>query len=222
MAKLFLSGGGNAKQTEEIDKEFVKQINLNKSLLYIPIAMHGEIPYEYCLEWINSVFNPLGIMEIIMWTDLKNKCLEDLESFSAIYIGGGNTFSLLNNLRNFGFDEVLKDYVEHNGVVYGGSAGAIVLGSNIMTCAHMDSNILKLQDCAGLNLIGNYSIWCHYQVENDHLIRNYMNEYNKPVIALSEETGICLCTDGVRVIGNAPAYVFEIENKRRIEPDTFI
>lgn len=222
MAKLFLSGGGDAKQTKEIDKEFVSQVNLSKSLLYIPIALKRAISYVSCFEWINSTLNPLGVQNIVMWTDLSNKSIKDLNQFSAVYIGGGNTFSLLNDLRNFGFDEVLKEYVENKGVVYGGSAGAIVLGSNIMTCAHMDSNILNSQDFDGLNLIGNYSIWCHYQMENDHLIKSYMNEYNKPVIALSEETGICLCADGFKVIGNAPAYVFEFENKRRIESDTFI
>lgn len=79
MAKLFLSGGGDAKQTEEIDKEFARQINLSKPLLYIPIALKGAILYESCFEWINSTLNPLGVQNIIMWTDLSNKSIKDLD-----------------------------------------------------------------------------------------------------------------------------------------------
>ncbi|HWO75875.1 MAG TPA: Type 1 glutamine amidotransferase-like domain-containing protein, partial [Bacillus sp. (in: firmicutes)] len=120
MGKVFLSGGGDKEQTEKIDKDFVKQINPNKPLLYIPIAMEGAIPYEDCFEWINGVLKPMGIQNITMWTDLKNKSLEELNQFSAIYIGGGNTFSLLNDLRNSKFDELLNEYIENEGIVYGG------------------------------------------------------------------------------------------------------
>ncbi|MEK4670125.1 Type 1 glutamine amidotransferase-like domain-containing protein [Niallia sp. FSL R7-0271] len=120
-------------------------MNLNKPLLYIPIAMDGAIPFDECYKWINSVFKPLGIQEITMWTDLSNKTLEDLKQFSAIYIGGGNTFSLLNAIQISKLDKVLEEYIENEGVIYGGSAGAIILGANI-TCSHMDANKTNLQN----------------------------------------------------------------------------
>ncbi|MBM7703632.1 peptidase E [Bacillus iocasae] len=46
-----------------------------------------------------------------MWTNLESKSLSDLSQFSSIYIGGGNTFHLLNILRKTGFDELLKAYI---------------------------------------------------------------------------------------------------------------
>ncbi|WP_233529260.1 hypothetical protein [Bacillus atrophaeus] len=39
MGTLFLSGGGDAGQTQTIDKRFVKELDKDKPLLYIPIAM---------------------------------------------------------------------------------------------------------------------------------------------------------------------------------------
>jgi len=222
MGYFFLSGGGDKEQTKEIDQVFIKQINLNKPLLYIPIAMDEAIPFDECYKWINSVFKPLGIQEIIMWTDLSNKTLEDLKQFSAIYIGGGNTFSLLNAIRISKLDKVLEEYIENEGVIYGGSAGAIILGSNIMTCAHMDANNANLQNFEGLNYIQDYSIWCHYEMENDSFIWSYIKNYKKNVIALPEDTGIFYSKSGIEVIGTSPAFIFKDEDKILVQPKSFI
>ena len=222
MGYLFLSGGGDKEQTKEIDQAFIKQINLNKPLLYIPIAMDEAIPFDECYKWINSVFKPLGIQEITMWTDLSNKTLEDLKQFSAIYIGGGNTFSLLNAIRISKIDKALEEYTENEGVIYGGSAGAILLGSNIMTCAHMDANNVNLQNFEGLNYIQDYSIWCHYEMENDSLIRSYIKNYKKNVIALPEDTGIFFSKSGIEVIGTSPAFIFKDDDKILVQPKSFI
>ncbi|MGF3104685.1 Type 1 glutamine amidotransferase-like domain-containing protein [Rossellomorea sp. DUT-2] len=213
MVNLFLSGGGDKEQTEIIDKEFVRAINLNKPLLYIPIAMHEEIPYEDCYKWIHSVFNPLGITEIEMWTDLEAKSLEDLRGFSSIYIGGGNTFYLLNALRETGFGKVLKEYVDKKGIVYGGSAGAIIFGRDILTSSHMDPNHTNLKTFEGLNYLKNYSIWCHYETSNDDIIKEYLNKYGCSVIALPEETGIVMSEGIVKVIGGSSAYIFRNREK---------
>ncbi|MED3960953.1 Type 1 glutamine amidotransferase-like domain-containing protein [Niallia taxi] len=97
------------------------------------------------------MFQPLGLQEIKMWTDLSNRTLENQKQFSAIYIGGGNTFSLLNAIRISRLDKALEEFIENEGVIYGGSAGAIILGSNIMACAHMDANNANLQNFEGLN-----------------------------------------------------------------------
>lgn len=218
MVTLFLSGGGDKKFTEKFDQEFKEQMDLTKPLLYIPIAMKGMTSYADCYQWVNSVFNPLGIQEIIMWTDLNHKSIEDLKQCSAVYIGGGNTFSLLNDLRSFKFDEILTEYIESGGIVYGGSAGAIILGADIMTCAHLDSNDVNLKDYKGFNLVNDFAIWCHYELENDELIRNYIKEYEKPVIALPEETGIHFSDGCIRVTGTKPATLFREESKAALLP----
>lgn len=54
MGELFLSGGGNAKQTYVIDTHFVRNIRKDKPLLYIPIAMDAS-RFDDCLTWIQLV-----------------------------------------------------------------------------------------------------------------------------------------------------------------------
>ena len=207
MGHLFLSGGGDQEQTKAFDRFFAEKVNKDKPLLYIPVAMETT-DYNDCLEWIKTVFNPLGIRSITMWTDLNNKSVRDLQSFSAIYIGGGNTFSLLKNLRTTKFDGILKEYLKNDGILYAGSAGAIIAGADIMTCAHMDPNNVNLQETDGLKLINNYSVWCHYSEQDDQLIKAYIKDYKNPVIALSEETGVYYCDGNIKVIGEIPSYVF--------------
>lgn len=216
MAKLFLSGGGDAKQTEKIDKEFVRQINLGKPLLYIPIALKGAISYESCFEWINRTLNPLGVQNIVMWTDLSNKSIKDLDQFSAIYIGGGNTFSLLHDLRISKFDLVLREYLKTNGVVYGGSAGAIIVGKDIKTASYMDINNVNMQDYRGLDLTQGYSIWCHYQEKHNELIKNYVKKTENPIIALSEEVGVHIVDNKLQVLSNHPIYLFKEDESKVI------
>ncbi|WP_251186366.1 Type 1 glutamine amidotransferase-like domain-containing protein [Bacillus licheniformis] len=93
--------------------------------------------------------------------------------------------------------------------MYGGSAGAVILGKNIMTCSYMDRNACGLRDFNGLKLLGDYSVWCHYKAEHDPLIKRFRNAFGTPVIALPEETGIAASTSDIRVIGTKPARMFK-------------
>ncbi|TWM23968.1 Peptidase E [Bacillus paralicheniformis] len=207
MGKWFLSGGGGAHQTERLDRHFAGSLYPHKPLLYIPIAMDAD-RYDDGFDWISRLFHPLGIKNIVMWTDVKDKTEYDLDAFSAVYIGGGNTFRLLKQFIESHFIEVLKRYAESGGVIYGGSAGAIILGKNIMTCSYMDRNACGLRDFNGLKLLGDYAVWCHYKVEHDPLIKRYRHAFDTPVIALPEETGIAASTSDIRVIGTKPARIF--------------
>lgn len=218
MGTLFLSGGGDREHTEKFDAEFREQVGQAKPLLYIPIAMDGAIPYADCLQWMRDVFHPLGIRDIVMWTDLHRKSAADLQQFSGVYIGGGNTFHLLNEMRNSGFDAVLEEYIKSGGVVYGGSAGAIVLGSNILTSAHLDENEVGVQDFSGLDVLDGLAVWCHYETENDDLILRYISDFETPVIALPEEIGAYFQDGHVRVTGTKPAYLFIGEDKVELQP----
>ncbi|WKA56641.1 Type 1 glutamine amidotransferase-like domain-containing protein [Planococcus shixiaomingii] len=219
MAALFLSGGGDKEHTEKFDDTFTGVIDKEKPLLYIPIAMKNIRSYSECLEWFTSVFNPLGVQEIAMWTGVERKSLDDLHQFSGVYIGGGNTYSLLQDFRFSKFDAVLTDYIQSGGTVYGGSAGAIILGSNIETCAHLDSNNVGVTVFNGFKLIGNYAIWCHYEPENDELIKNFLHTNQTPVIALPEETGIYIDKEMMKITGIKPATIFSgPESKQEVWP----
>ncbi|NMH70982.1 type 1 glutamine amidotransferase-like domain-containing protein [Bacillus sp. RO3] len=223
MSGLYLSGGGDKEQTKEIDRMFAGELDGGKSLLYLPIAMNSDaISYEECYKWIQDVFDPFGVRDIIMWEDLRGKTLDDLMAFSAVYIGGGNTFRLMYDILQNDFHTKLIRFIDEGGSIYGGSAGAIIAGSNIGTCLHMDENQAGLKTLKGLCLMEDFAIWCHYEEENDDLIRSFIKSYDKPVIALSEETGLYIKSGSIVVLGAKPAIVFDDDSMKPIEPGGII
>ena len=70
----------------------------------------------------------------------------------AIFIGGGNTFRLLRQLRAHGLLEPIRKRVLEEGVPYLGiSAGSVVAGPNIKTTNDMP--IVELDSFASLGLV---------------------------------------------------------------------
>jgi len=205
--RLFLSGGGGAKKSIVLDKKFASVIDKSKPLLYIPIAIDKAAhPYPECYKWISSVFNSLGIKSIILWTEQdidKNEYIE-VDKFSGIYIGGGNTFYLMSALRNSRFIDYLKNAIELDIPVYGGSAGAIILGKDIRTSSDEDESSLK--DFAGLDLIHGYNIFCHYNKHPDWA-KDSSKDLKTRSIALSEDSGLFVNEDKIEVIGPGSAYL---------------
>ncbi|GGH74685.1 peptidase E [Pullulanibacillus pueri] len=70
---------------------------------------------------------------------------------------------MLKDLKESRIDEVLKAYYRNGGIINGGSAGAIILGKDIMTSAHMDPNSIGLEESHPLNLLKDHTIWCHFK-----------------------------------------------------------
>lgn len=222
MGALFLSGGGMNGCLPSLGKKFASCLEKGKPLLYIPIAKkYAKQPYTAYIERITNVFSPFGC-SVIAWANLKNKTLEDLNDFSGVYIEGGNTFVLSQELQNSGFDSTLCSYVEQGGLLYGVSAGAIICGHSINPCFHLDSNIINLQEFAGCNLLKNHLIWCHYKPEDDHLIFRYMQEHPNPIIALPDNTGIIVEENEVQVVGATPMYLFQRNNKLALKTNFYL
>ena len=224
MKKLLLSGGGSAEQSRILDKIFISLIPKNKKILYIPIAWSSGV-FDGCYNWFISTFSSFGTERIEMWTDLNKKEYKDLENFGAMYIGGGNTFSLLNDLRKSEFIDLLKKFVESGRVVYGGSAGAIIFGKDIRTAFYgsdSDKNMVNLLDFSGLNLVNDFSIQCHYEDNQDKDIFNFIKETKLIVIALHEDTGLSISNGRIKVIGYKSAYIFKDGKKIKVKVGSFL
>ncbi|MDF7664019.1 Type 1 glutamine amidotransferase-like domain-containing protein [Bifidobacterium sp. ESL0763] len=78
-----------------------------------------------------------------------------LRHCDAIYVGGGNTFYLLQELRRTGADELLIGAVERGSLYIGVSAGAVVIAPDIGYIAAMDDRraASSLRDTRGLRLV---------------------------------------------------------------------
>lgn len=212
--KIILSGGGKGKQTKEIDFLFFDLIKKNK-VVFIPHSREKE-EFESSLNWIKeNLFLPFEHNNFEMWTDLENKSIKDLEGVKGIVIGGGNTFKLLKELKDSLFFETLREFIKKEGVVYGISAGAIILTKSIITAKPLDENKVRLVDLDGMNLLNETNIFCHYTSDFDKKIFNMVNEENLNIIALPEGTGIYLGGDNKKIIGSSSAFLFSKEKNKK-------
>ena len=58
--------------------------------------------------------------------------------------------------------EKIKIFIENNGIVFGGSAGAIILGQCIDTCKYADKNEVDLKDLMGFDVVRHFSFLCNF------------------------------------------------------------
>lgn len=211
--KVILGGGGSAEDERPLNELLSWWIGAQGRLLYWPIAMRGLRSFESCHDWIASSLSTFGITDITMWTELAGHHESELDAFEGVYIGGGNTFSLLAELRETNFDRYLQDYVQGGSPVYGGSAGAAILGRDIRTVEHIDFNLVGLTDTAGLNMVNGHGIWPHYKPQHDRLIRAYIELYKFPVLAISERSGIVIEGNELHSAGFEPALHFDEQGR---------
>ena len=189
---LYLSGGGSPEQAKEIEEAFFHSLSPTTHILYIPIGLKGIRPLDQCIDWFTSHSARYGAKNFQTLRSFD----QNLEPFDAIYIGGGNTFSLLGEVRSSGFEEVLKRSIGDGLPVFGGSAGAAIFGASISTVEHIDQNVTGLIDLRGLDFVPPYSIWVHYTEQDDALIEAKAT----PIVALSEQSGIVV-DSGIQEIG---------------------
>jgi len=144
--------------------------------------------------------------------------LRDLKGLDGIYIGGGNTWSLIQEIKNSNFSYQLLQYFEAGGQVYGGSAGAIILGKRIDT--HDDENKIGLSDMEGLNLLGNYSVACHFKDDQHDRFKAWAIKNKFPIICLPEETGLIIENSIARCVGTKPCTVYAADGtKTDVNPE---
>lgn len=220
--KVFLCGGGDGPQTVDANKRFDEVLDHAKPILYIPLAMERE-RYPSCLEWIKNELRQVDVPAIEMVTSAEEITSRNLGDYSALFIGGGNTFKLLYELKASGAFGQIRAFLEKGGVAFGGSAGAIIFGESLEACALDDENEVGLYDIAGFDVLNGVSLLCHYTnrtEEKDRQSTEYLLELSKrrKIIALPEEDTLFLNGSAVEIIGTRPYYRFENGVRKKCEP----
>ena len=214
---LFLSGGGDAEDSLPLDSAFASAVGAGP-VWYWPVAMDpAENDYAACLEWFNGVFAPLGITEVQMWDGVSGEAAERLSDFRGVYIGGGNTFRLLHVLRRERLLSALRQFVRDGGSVYGGSAGAAVLGVDITTIAHLDVDSYSVNDTRGLDLVDEHGVFVHYRPQDASCAQDWVRRNRRPVIALHERAGAVVTEETLTAVGFEPVQLINA-GARNVHP----
>ena len=144
--KLILNGGGDGKAAEAARKLLNSVIDHSRKILYIPFAW-PDPSYRGCLEFMTGELADVVKAGIDMVKTPGELAEKDPAGYACLYIGGGNTYKLLNDLKTGGAFERIRNYLEgEDGIVYGGSAGAIIFGRDLDSCNTDDEHEVGLAD----------------------------------------------------------------------------
>ncbi len=202
--KLFLCGGGSGKQILPALQEFAKIIDKKKPMLYIPLAMASE-KYDSCYDWFREEMKLINISDFEMVKSSLELSQKDFADYSSVFIGGGNTYKLLKELKDNNNFQKIRNYLINGGIIFGSSAGAIIFGNDIDSCLLDDNKLFVNQDTSGFNYLNNYSLLCHYNPTSLEKRKSYLSEYSLKykTIYLPEDTVIYINDNGVSLIDNS-------------------
>ena len=115
-----------------------KQLN-GKTVTFIPTASQVETVTFY-VKTAKQALMKMGL--VIDEVDVSNIASEEikykLRNNEFIYVTGGNSFFLLQELKKSGAAQVLIDEINQGKLYIGESAGAIVLTNSIVYIERMD------------------------------------------------------------------------------------
>ena len=228
--KILLGSGGI--RTEERRNLFFHLMKENfegcKKVIFIPYASRD---YDEYTNSVKEMFSHLEF-EIIGIHELDNPLVE-LEKMEGIYVGGGNTFSLVKKLHEKEIIEIIKRKVLNEGVPYAGvSAGANVACPTMQTTNDMPIDLVPSFETFG---IVPFQINPHYHPggiwwkENDELrehfgetrkrrIEEFHNFNDTPVIGLYEGSFLICNENEIELQGNKAAIIAKGTEIKTISP----
>lgn len=201
MYKLLLTSAGF--ENPKVGNEFLKLINNNPSIvkvLFIPTASRTEDELYYVEESRKELLD-VGIKEenIIIYNLDYTISNDVLDEISVVYVCGGNTFYLLNKIREVKFDSVLNKLMQ-NGVLYvGASAGSLVVGPNINIPDYSDTNDICISDFNGLN-ITDIVVVPHYLEKQKERIDEAKKITKYPIVPLTDSQALLIIDGNMTII----------------------
>ena len=151
----------------ELVKKFLDKNTESKKILFIPTATNVD-EYKKYIHLTQKAFEDFGYevenFDVSIFSE--NTAKEKLSEAKIVFISGGNTFYLLQELKRKNLITYLKERIE-NGLLYiGESAGSVIATPNIEYASIVDDKTLatELNDYTGLNLV-NFYIVPHFEEE---------------------------------------------------------
>ena len=182
MQQLFLSS--SFADVVDLFVQFTKEKQKGKTITFIPTASLPEKVKFYvaagkkALEKLGLVVDVLEIS-----TATKEEISNKLQSNDAIYISGGNTFFLLQELKRTGADKIIIKQVKAGKLYVGESAGSIILSPNVEYVRGMDDVQAApyLETFSGLELVDYYPLPHHSNSPFKKVVEKIILNYGEKI-----------------------------------------
>ncbi|WP_144206925.1 dipeptidase PepE [Shewanella donghaensis] len=193
--------------------EYIKPLTAHaKNWIFIPYA-GVSIDYDQYLEMVTKGLAELNIHITSIHQHSEPK--QAIKDADGIFVGGGNTFQLLNELYRYDLIHLINEQVSNGKPYVGWSAGSNITGLSIRTTNDMP--IVEPASFTGLKLLP-FQLNPHYTNyqapgHNGETRAQRLLEFTKvdpltPVIGIQEGTALWRQGDKLSLIGDKPAYLF--------------
>jgi dipeptidase E len=183
-------------------------------ILFVPYARPGGVSHELYTDKVRSVFEK--IEKSVKGLHEFNNPIEAIKNSKGIFIGGGNTFVLVNQLYKNKLIQPLKDAVASGTPYLGTSAGSNICGLTMNTTNDMP--IVYPPSFKTLGLIP-FNINPHYldpDINSKHMgetretrIQEFHKFNTQPVVGLREGSYLKVKNDDIILKGTLSARIFE-------------
>jgi dipeptidase E len=201
-------GGGYLAHAESEIRDFLRGVD---RVLFVPYALQDQDGYAGVAR---TKFEQMGfgLDSIHQARDPK----EAVESAPAMFVGGGNTFRLLNRLYELDLLEPIRRRLESGMPYMGASAGSNIAGPTIRT-----TNDMPIVQPPSFNSLGvvSFQINPHYldaDPNSTHMgetreqrLKEYLEENSVPVVAIREPAMLRIENGTVMLKGTKGARIFK-------------
>jgi dipeptidase E len=209
--RLLLISASGKPYLEHCRNEILAFLGSVRELHFVTAAAFSDEPAYHAK--VVAALSPHGITVHHLRWDADP--LGTLAKAKAVFVGGGNSYLLLNRLTKAGLVKALREKVLGGMLYIGSSAGSNIAGPNILTTN--DWNVLGSADFRSLGLVP-FNINPHYLETDvtaapaaetrDERIQQF-HVVNRNVVLGVEETAILRIEgEGVRILGKGRVRLF--------------
>ena len=205
MRKLFLAS--SFSEVASLFPKFAGEEIKGKRITFIPTASLVE-EVRFYVDDDRKAFEELGIIveELEITTASPDEISEMLNRNDYIFVSGGNTFYLLQELRRKGADILITEQIHAGKLYIGTSAGSIILCPDIEFVKEMDCNHTapELQSFTGLNIVDFYILPHYLDFPFEEITQNIVKKYGKKLDLrpISNKQVITIAENRIEILEN--------------------
>jgi len=223
--RVFLGGGGTEADEAAL---WAEAFPAGSRVVIWPFAHRAAVDRRAAGAWATTALLAIDVADVDVWVttepgvdrprldQLVVRRRRGLDGVDVVAVPGGNTFDLLQALREAGLLDLLQAHFLRGGSLYGGSAGAVLAGADVDLARAADPDDVGTTDTRGLDLVHGHDVLPHWTDDQEAAARRHSRASGRPVLAIPESGGVVVAPDGTaRSVGPDVVQVITAERTVR-------
>lgn len=192
-----------------------------QEVLFVPYARPSGISYDAYTEIAQQGFDFMGVK--LKGIHEHTDAVQAISEAEAIFVGGGNTFVLVDEIYKQGVFSALQMAIEKGTPYLGTSAGSNICGQTMQTTNDMPivkPVAFETLGCVPMNINAHYiepdPDSTHKGETRETRIKEFHAYNTTPVIGLREGSWLVVKDSFVLLRGNLPAVLFQQHKEKLI------